>query len=476
MSLLHRLWKLEGTVDRITYLAAGVIGFAVKYTVDWLIATAMFGRPWSPLSYWRLIGVDGTLGRRVSPEMFLVLLCVSLPFLWFMMATTLLRLRDAGRSAGWAALLFVPFVNLALVLVLVCLPARRRTDGRDLSGVLESALFAVVASVAVATAAIALSTRVVQTYGIGLFVAIPFSVGYLSAFLHRRRYPDARVQPFVVAVLSILLLGGLLLAIAWEGLLCLVMALPLALGAALIGASLGGRSAGTHATPAQGYLMVAALPLLLIGEAAVLPRNPPAHRVDTTVVIDAPIQDVWRNVVSFPDITAAPAWYFRAGIAYPLRATISGRGAGAIRRCEFTTGTFVEPVEVWNEPRLLRFGVTSNPPPMHELSPYGHIDAPHLKGFLVSRRGQFALRSLPDGRTELTGTTWYQHHLWPAAYWTLWSDAIIHRIHLRVLFHIREVSERGISITAKRRKTDEDADRDCVGCRVARWLHGGKEG
>jgi len=78
---------------------------------------------------------------------------------------------------------------------------------------------------------------------------------------------------------------------------------------------------------------------------------------------------------------------------------------------------------------------------MRELSPYGSIDAPHLHGFLVSQRGQFAIETLPDGRTRLTGTTWYQHHLWPAGYWQLWSDAIIHRIHLRVLRHIKGLSE-----------------------------------
>jgi hypothetical protein len=35
-----------------------------------------------------------------------------------------------------------------------------------------------------------------------------------------------------------------------------------------------------------------------------------------------------------------------------------------------------------------------------------------------------------------------QHHLWPAAYWRLWSNAIIHRIHQRVLKHIKRSAER----------------------------------
>jgi hypothetical protein len=52
------------------------------------------------------------------------------------------------------------------------------------------------------------------------------------------------------------------------------------------------------------------------------------------------------------------------------------------------------------------------------------------------------LTPLPNGGTRLEGTTWYHHGLWPAAYWQLGSDAIIHRIHLRVLRHIRDEVEK----------------------------------
>src|SRR4029078_3577693 len=109
----------------------------------------------------------------------------------------------------------------------------------------------------------------------------------------------------------------------------------------------------------------------------------------------------------------------------------------------FSTGPFVEPIKIWDEPRLLRFGVTKNPAPLEEWSPYGGILTKHLHGYLVSKQGQFRLQPLANGRTLLEGTTWYQHGLLPAAYWRWWSDAIIHRIHLRVLHHIQILSEQG---------------------------------
>jgi hypothetical protein len=59
---------------------------------------------------------------------------------------------------------------------------------------------------------------------------------------------------------------------------------------------------------------------------------------------------------------------------------------------------------------------------------------------MVSRHGQFRLYE-QNGRTMLEGTTWYTHSLSPQWYWGPVSDFIIHRIHDRVLDHIRAVAE-----------------------------------
>jgi hypothetical protein len=170
-------------------------------------------------------------------------------------------------------------------------------------------------------------------------------------------------------------------------------------------------------------------------------RQPPLYECVTSVEVDAPPEVVWRRVISFPELPPPVDWLSRAGVAYPIRARIEGRGVGAIRHCEFSTGPFVEPIEVWDEPRLLRFAVTSCPNPMREWNPFFEVHPPHLNGFLVSKRGQFHLTRLPGGRTRLQGTTWYQHGLWPATYWSLWSNSILHGIHQKVLNHVKTLAE-----------------------------------
>jgi hypothetical protein len=258
---------------------------------------------------------------------------------------------------------------------------------------------------------------------------------------HERRSLGACLQ---VAVLPVGLLGLALIAVAMEGVICVAMAAPLALALTALGGWVGYLIQAHHWGPAQAPAMMSVVLLLVpafFGIERVVGLEAPPFVVRTAIEVEAPPEALWHQVVTFAEIPAPTEMLFRAGIAYPIRAEISGRGAGAVRRCIFSTGPFVEPIEVWDEPRLLKFGVTENPAPLNELTPYGHIEPRHLHGYFVSEEGQFLLTELPSGRTRLEGTTWYRNALWPASYWHLWSNYIIHRIHLRVLNHIRNSVE-----------------------------------
>ena len=195
-----------------------------------------------------------------------------------------------------------------------------------------------------------------------------------------------------------------------------------------------GRGAGS-----TGLASVALLPFAAFVESAAM--KPALREVATAVDIDAPPERVWPHVVGFAELPPPPEWFFRLGIAYPMRARIAGEGVGAVRRCEFSTGPFVEPITVWEPPRRLAFDVVSQPPSMQEYSPYAHVNAPHLEGYMHSKRGEFRLVPLPGGRTRLKGSTYYTLAIYPEVYWVVFSDALLHAIHHRVLEHIRGLAE-----------------------------------
>jgi hypothetical protein len=275
------------------------------------------------------------------------------------------------------------------------------------------------------------------TYGLTLFVALPVAVGAFGSWLIK---PQTGGKAAVAGMVANLIASLAFLAFGFEGILCIAMALPLALPLGALGGWLVYGSARKR-TLANGTAMLALLPLSLGTLGFDIVAKPDIFQVRSSIEIAAPPERVWKNVVTFSELPPPDEWYFRTGIAYPMRARIEGAGPGAVRYCEFSTGPFVEPIQVWDKPRLLRFAVTQNPAPMNEWSLYANVMPRHLHGYLISKQGQFLLTPLPDGHTLLEGTTWYQHGLWPETYWTLWSQAIIHRIHMRVLTHIKHLSE-----------------------------------
>jgi hypothetical protein len=222
------------------------------------------------------------------------------------------------------------------------------------------------------------------------------------------------------------------------------MAAPLLAVLAILGAAVGYLIQFHPPEPSQSpkifCVVVLMLPALMITEKLQAPEAP-VFKVVSSIEIQAPPPAVWNNVISFSELPPPDEFIFRMGIAYPMRATIQGQGPGAVRHCVFSTGSFVEPIEIWEAPDLLRFSVLQNPAPMQEWTPYDEIHPPHLEGFFLSRKGQFRLIKLSNNRTLLEGTTWYTHRLWPQAYWRFWSDYVIHQIHGRVLKQIKRCSE-----------------------------------
>ena len=520
---------VNAEVTRGVYAASGLGLMAVKYcleTVATFYATGHWLTPWeflTPLLNKRvdiLSSAPGWVGW--------AMLAWTLPFIWIAFSMSVRRAANAGLSPWAGVLILVPLVNLASMLVLAAIPARRRSiwdpppsvaqdpdttalnasSGNPwnpqaiLAGLLlvivvvglvafgfggfvaslifaaafaavalllrnsvsrpsrapaaqfstasgpvqppgkPRALLAILAGVLVGLASIGLTVYALGDYGAALFFGGPILMGCVNGFVFNFEQRQPRGATVGIASVMLFASGGCLLLFALEGIICLLMAAPLLLPLVILGALLGKAVAGaTHTSLSHTTCMLLVLPLMAGVESPQAPE-PVEHVVISHVEIDAPPDTVWKYVVEFPDLPAPDDWFFRSGIACPLRARIEGQGVGAIRYCEFTTGSFVEPITVWDRPRRLAFDVTSQPDPMRELSPYRHVHPPHLEdASLKSRRGEFRLLPLPGGRTRLEGRTWYTFEMYPQAYWLFWSKTSIHKIHDRVLTHIKRLSE-----------------------------------
>ena len=276
-------------------------------------------------------------------------------------------------------------------------------------------------------------------YGIALFIITPLFIGFSSAVLYGYKRKITKGETRKIGFLTLGIFAVCLLVFAIEGVICIAMAAPLAVLLTWTGTLIGYI---TNNNKPSGGIPITLLLIVIIPTMAFIEKtdNPNLTSVTTSIEINADPKTVWINVIEFPQLSQPTEFIFKTGIAYPINAKIDGRGVGAIRHCNFTTGSFVEPVTVWNESQLLRFDVIEQPAPMKEIN-FWDINAPHLHDYFVSKQGQFKLTRLSNGKTLLEGTTWYYHNIKPAIYWQIWSNHIIHKIHERVLTHIKANSE-----------------------------------
>jgi hypothetical protein len=296
------------------------------------------------------------------------------------------------------------------------------------------------------TAIIAVGIAMILTnfkgeYGFLLFLFTPLFIGILPIILYDENSELRKKDVILIGLITLSLFSLILFISGIEGMICIAMAAPIGIVLTTIGSLIAyfiKRRKDKNNKLSTFLVILMSFSMFTIMD-NMAPLN--IHAVKSEITIDANIDTVWKNVIAFPKLNTPQEFIFKAGISYPIEATIKGQGKGAIRLCKFNTGDFVEPITTWSEPNLLAFDVLEQPVPMHEYSFYD-IDAPHLHDYFLSKRGQFKLTKVSENKTILEGTTWYTHNIRPEFYWMIWSNHIIHKIHNRVLEHIKVSSEK----------------------------------
>ena len=256
---------------------------------------------------------------------------------------------------------------------------------------------------------------------------IPFFVGLVAAWFWRelRRtlgwsFLDALWVTFVGLAAAAIVLR--------EGTVCLVIVSPALYVFILCGILLG----RVWFRPDYSKLSLTIFPLLALvtlGES--LYHSEQLGGVTDRIVIHAPPAKVWPHLLAFPEIPDSPDyWIFRLGLPYPTQTTNGGNFVGAERQCIFSNGVVIkERVAELIPNEKLTFDVAEQPA---DPEAYGHI---------TLHRGQFILQDNHDGTTTLIGSSWYTLHVRPRWYFDLWTRDMTRAVHLRVVNHIRRLSE-----------------------------------
>jgi uncharacterized membrane protein YhaH (DUF805 family) len=294
------LFTWDGRVQRGPYFLVGTTLTLLKYAIDASVA-ARFGETWRIWNYFfpPLEVSLSELGFR-QPKLYAILWAIAIPFFWVGIALTLRRLRDAGCRAGWIFLFFVPVVNLMLFLWLTVAPSTTKPIAEavaadELRRIAKprQEVLGVVIAVVLGFALATWGTQVLAVYSWGLFLGVPFLTGFVASWFLNVKGIRSPLHTIVISALTTLLIGVAFLSLGREGLICLLMAVPLALPFSIAGGLVARtilQRRSRPVAPPSFAACVAILPLMLMmfAEHAANPE-PPVLSVTTSITIDAPV-------------------------------------------------------------------------------------------------------------------------------------------------------------------------------------------
>ena len=286
--LYHLFFSWKGEIGRSVYAFTGIILFLVKWNLDRLFSF-FANEVRYPTPFFYLLPEISS--ETVRTDLILPCFGIALPFIYLGLVLTVKRLRSLGWPIYSSILFFVPFVNLLFFFLLSILPQnsplewnrknRPRTkewlDRFLPRGKVACASLAMGLSATLGTLFVSLSllTGVGQDYGWGFFVGLPFAMGLTSAVTYGHHERRSLWACLGVALLTLGFSFLLLLLLAIEGILCLLMAAPIALPLAAVGGWVG-YLVQNRAFLKNPSLSVFVTTFLLMGfEEKALPEAPP---------------------------------------------------------------------------------------------------------------------------------------------------------------------------------------------------------
>ena len=259
------------------------------------------------------------------------------------------------------------------------------------------------------------------------FFIVPIAMGMISAY-YWNKIPMKGIKYLTYSIANFLAVLVWSIFILMEGYICLLIVSPILLVSLVAGAYLG-RFIFKRNKEKLNLSVISILLVIYILDVS-MSRGYDAV-VRDEIIIDAPAGVVWKHVVSFPEITDKPKfWMFRIGMPMPMETTVEAGSKDAGRECIFNDGIiFVEKMVVFEPEKDLTFDIIEQP------------QHPEIIGHIVMDKGQFLLEDLGDGRTKLVGSSWYRLMVYPVWYYNTWARAITRNVHLRVMKHIKKLSE-----------------------------------
>ena len=261
---------------------------------------------------------------------------------------------------------------------------------------------------------------------VGFIFIVPFVLGAITMYL-RRGDCHSTWHKILLPWVSCVGFIAVLALLGWEAWICLVMALPVLLATSSVGGLLGcvlrtpRKDGGSNAFMLFSIL---ALPFVVTPLEGQRGRPAMVRTVETAVLINAPPEIIWQNIIRVPDIQPeerAFAFSHFIGLPEPIGATLNEEGLSAVRQGHFEDGLlFHETITEWEPLHRVSFNIKADTSQTSEA--YLQMIGSDYVDILG---GTYLLEPMADGHMRLSFTSHHQLATNFNFYSGLWSDFLI---------------------------------------------------
>lgn len=256
-------------------------------------------------------------------------------------------------------------------------------------------------------------------FGWVMFIGVPTVMGFAITL-----FTETKWQTFW-SILATWAIGiGFLILVKWEGWICCVLATPLLLLFALIGAMIGHHVRvwllKKNIQIISKFLMLGLAMMFLVGAKAVEKPylNSRLEIFNSSVTVPVTPEKAWDLIKSIECVDTHKPLMLAIGLPVPQSCTLDKEGVGGKRICYFNQGIIAQEITEWNPPNFMKVKITeSTLPGRHWLK---FVDASY--------------EFIPQGdKTLVARTTTISSRLYPRWYWRQFEEYGVRSEHEYVL-------------------------------------------
>ncbi|MFM7201664.1 MAG: hypothetical protein ACKO6N_12820 [Myxococcota bacterium] len=286
---------------------------------------------------------------------------------------------------------------------------------------------------------------------ISFIYLVPFTIGLITVYLGEQEQRLGWATRLTLPLLPAFLALVAALALAWEGIICIILWLPLY----LLMAALGGLVAGIlrslidhHRNRNLTFASLMVLPFLSAPLEKQLELPQDQRIVQTYIDIQAAPEVVWQNIIRVPRFKPEEqrtSLSHLIGFPKPLEATLSHEGIGGIRHATFEGNVlFIETITAWEPLERLTFAIKADAEsiPPTTLDQHVTVGGPYFDVL----EGEYRLEKRDPETVRLHLHSIHRVSTQFNLYSSLWTDFIMRDVQNHILDIIKHRCEHTVAL------------------------------